>query len=214
MTRFFVGAIFVVALVGFALQPTTGRPVPVELSALRGMPLTLGDFTAVSDNSADLVTGPTITDGSDGLDRIYQDKAGRKYHLYVAPQTIGQHVPIQCDRYGGYRIISETQGTLREHPDVRFNELTVQSDADKAMSTCLYYWKTAGGSFVPKPNHSLGMVAVRWSDHQQGLLVNVCTTEDVRSRDMQRSLEQLIDQSYPEVARLYPVVFRAVEKTR
>lgn len=210
MKKLFVGVVLLLALIGFALQPTKGRAVPVNLSALRQIPLTLGSFHAISGNDTELTNGPVVTDGSVGLERTYVNEAGTKFQIYVAPQTIGQHVPILCDRYSGYTIVSEAQLGLPDHPGVRFNSLTVRADADNRVSTCLYYWRTAEGTFVPRPNHSLGMIAVRWSDHQQGMLVNVCAEgENATAPSTQQEMEALLDTSYPEIARLYSTVFVA-----
>ena len=205
-----VGLILLLALIGFALQPTRGRPVPVNLSALRHLPLTLGAFHAISGNDAELTSGPVVTDGSVGLERTYMNEAGTEFQIVVVPQTIGQHVPIMCDRYSGYTVMSESQLGLPNNPAVRFNVLTVRGNADGRVSTCLYYWKTAEGTFAPRPNHSLGMIAVRWSDHQQGLLVNVCSEgEQATAPDTQREMHTLLDASYQEIARLYSTVFVA-----
>ncbi|HEV2277591.1 MAG TPA: hypothetical protein VGS02_05430 [Acidobacteriaceae bacterium] len=209
MKRVFVGTILLLALLAFGLQPTKGKAVPVNLSALRAIPLTLGPFHAISTNDAELTGRASVTDGSVGLDRVYVNGAGTRTEITVIPQTIGQHVPLMCNRYGGYTIISETQTALPANPGVRFNRLTVRGSADHLVTTCLYYWKTADGVFVTRPNHSLGFIAVRWSDHQQGLFVNICAQgSDAVSPGTEQALQNLLDDSYPQIARAFPAVFR------
>lgn len=208
MKQLFVAIILLLVLIGFALQPTKGKAVPVNLAALRAMPLTLGTFHAVTNNDAELDSVRSTTDGGEGLDRTYIDGGGRKIEMVVEPQTIGQHVPLLCDRYSGNTIVSETQLALPSIPSVRFNELTLKDDSGKEVSTCLYYWKTDEGVFVPRPNHSLGMIAARWSDHQQGLLVNICASdEQAGAPGTTPAMEELLKQSYQQVERLYPAVF-------
>ena len=119
------------------------------------------------------MASPAYTDGSQGLQRDYRDDSGQVLNLYVAPQTIGQHVPLFCYRYTG-SILSETQLPMPGNPQLRFNHLVVRETATNTVSTCAYYWKTATGAFAPTPYHALGMIAVRWAEHQQGLLVFVC----------------------------------------
>ena len=211
MRAVYIGVILLLALIAFALQPTKGKPIPVDISALRAFPLTLGSFHAVSQNDAELAPGLSVTDGSVGLDRTYVDNNGRRFEMVVIPQTIGQHVPVLCDRYGGYTIVSETQMAMPENPQVRFNRLTLHATSGNADSTCNYFWKTANGSFVPKPNHSLGVIAARWSEHQQGLFVNICS-EDIGKQGAGADLAGVIEDSYIQAARLYPAVFRIPTK--
>lgn len=209
MKKIAVGIILVLALIGFGLQPTRGKAVPVDLSALRSMPLVLGPFRASANNDMELTSSASITDGSIGLERTYRDDDGRKLEIVVVPQTIGQHVPLLCDRYGGYAIVSESQMSLPGIPKLRFNELTVRGNSDHLVTTCAYYWKTADGFFAPEPNHSLGLIAARWSDHQQGLFVNVCSVAgDTDQTTAEKALESLLGETYPEVSRLFPAVFR------
>ena len=209
MKKFFIVTILLLALLAFGLQTTKGKAVPVDLSALRAIPLTFGPFHAISSNDAELTSRASMTDGSVGLDRVYVNGAGTRTELAVVPQTIGQHVPLMCDRYGGYTIISETQSALPGNPGVRFNKLIVRGSADHLVSTCLYYWKTADGVFVTRPNHSLGFIAIRWSDHQQGLFVNACAQGgDVVSPDTEQALQNLLGESYSQIASVFPAVFR------
>lgn len=210
MKKISVGMILLLALIGFGLQPTKGKPVPVDLSELRELPPTLGTFHEVTNNDAELANSPAYTDGSEGLERDYLDETGAKFNVYVAPQTIGQHVPIFCFRYGGYTILSETQHVLPDNTQIRFNRILVRDSSTSTVSTCVYFWKSANGVFVPEPNHSLGMIAVRWADHQQGLLVEICAKgQKASTPEADESLQRLLRSSYPEIEKLYPAVFRS-----
>lgn len=208
MKKLFFPAILLCAVVGFALRPPAGRKrIPVNLAPLASFPGQLEGFRSVTDNNQLLLRNPT-DDDTLGLDRDYVDLAGTKINLYIVPQVIGSHAPPNCANYDGDSVLAFSRITLSGNPAISADQMTVQSADDNTRRSCLYYWKTAGGTLSTDPQHSISWMAWTWVQDHNGLQVRVCANgSDVASPESEKALQEFARATYPDAARLYPAVF-------
>ena len=205
MKRLFFPVIVLTTVVAFALRPPAGKPFRVHLAPLATFPTQISAFRAVSDNNQLLLSEPA-TDGSIGLDRVYTDDQGTRFDVYIAPQMLGQHVPATCLNYAGDSVLALSRRSLPGNPEIIVNQISVQPPGPVPTRTCLYYWKTADGSYAPAPKQSVGEMAWFWlSQNHAGVLVEICT-EQAGSSTL-GLMETFARASYPEAARLYPFIF-------
>lgn len=205
MKRLFFPAILLCSVIGFALRPAP-RKLLIYLPPLASFPNQLGAFHTVSDNNKVLFANPD-TDGSVGLDRTYTNASGTTVDLYIAPQILGEHVPADCLNYAGSSILSLSKLTIPGDPAISANRLYVQDAVDNTKSTCVYYWRTANGSFAPDPEHSIRSFVWSWNVQQPGVLVRICMKAAPGDSGTEETLASLVRASYSQTGRLYGAIF-------
>ena len=205
MKKLFFPTILLCSVIGFALRPAP-RKLLIYLPPLASFPNQLGDFHSLSDNNKVLAANPD-TDGSAGLERTYTNAAGTKVDLYIAPQVLGQHVPADCLNYAGSSILALSKVAIPGDPAINANRLYVQDGVDNTKSTCIYYWRTANGSFAPDPQHSIRSFVWSWNEQEPGVLVRICMKAPPADSETEEALASLARASYSQTGRLYTAVF-------
>lgn len=202
MKRLFFPFIGIIAVVGFALQRPADKRL--RIAPLADFPEQISVFRTVSGNNELLFSDP-YTDGTVGLDRVYVDDHGTKLAVYIAPQILGQHAPPVCLNYSGDSLLALSQRVLPGDPAIIVNQISAQAPGTVTPRSCLYYWKTADGSFAPEPKHYVREMTWASIQHRPGVLVEICTEQAGSTAGL--AMEAFAQASYPEAAKLYARIF-------